>query len=92
MRALIESAKLPRHPSLVNHMIRNLTEKLLEELQQFGPSVDLLPKRELHLALQAALGRLDLVTREEFDAQAAVLARTRQKLEELERQLALLEP
>ena len=92
MRALIESAKLPRHPSLVNHMIRNLAEKLLEELQQFGPSVDLLPKRELHLALQAALGRLDLVTREEFDAQAAVLARTRQKLEELERQLALLEP
>ena len=72
-------------------MIRNLTEKLLEELQQSGYGADLLPKRELHLALQAVLGRLDLVTREEFDAQAAVLARTRQKLEELERQLALLE-
>ena len=50
-----------------------------------------LPQRELHIALQAALARLDLVTREEFDAQTAVLLRTRQKLEALEQQLAQLE-
>ena len=41
--------------------------------------------------LQAGLGRLDLVTREEFDVQRCVLLRTREKLEELERQLASLE-
>ena len=40
--------------------------------------------------LQAGLGKLDLVTREEFDVQRAVLARTREKLEALERQLAEL--
>ena len=40
--------------------------------------------------LQSALGRLDLVTREQFDAQAAVLARTRAKLDELERELKRL--
>ena len=36
------------------------------------------------------MGKLDLVTREEFDVQRAVLARTRDKLEALERQLAEL--
>ena len=50
-----------------------------EELQQNFQSV-----------LQAGLGKLDLVTREEFDVQRAVLARTREKLEQLERQLAEL--
>ncbi len=50
-----------------------------EELQQNFKSV-----------LQAGLGKLDLVTREEFDVQRAVLARTREKLEALERQLAEL--
>jgi BMFP domain-containing protein YqiC len=35
--------------------------------------------------------RLDLVTREEFDVQRAVLLRTREKLEQLEARLAQLE-
>lgn len=41
--------------------------------------------------LQSGLNRLDLVTREEFDVQRAVLLRTREKLEALERKLAELE-
>ncbi|MEI6458002.1 MAG: accessory factor UbiK family protein [Pseudomonadota bacterium] len=41
--------------------------------------------------LQAGLTRLDLVTRQEFDVQAGVLARTREKLEALEARLATLE-
>ena len=41
--------------------------------------------------LQSGLARLDLVTREEFDVQRAVLLRTREKLEALERQVAQLE-
>ena len=41
--------------------------------------------------LQAGLAKLDLVTREEFDAQRAVLRRTREKVEALERALADLE-
>ena len=41
--------------------------------------------------LQAGLGKLDLVTREEFDVQRAVLLRTREKLEALEAQVAALE-
>ncbi len=41
--------------------------------------------------LQSGLGKLDLVTREEFDVQRCVLLRTREKIEQLERQLAALE-
>ena len=41
--------------------------------------------------LQAGLAKLDLVTREEFDVQQAVLLRTREKLEGLERTVAALE-
>ena len=41
--------------------------------------------------LQSQLSRLDLVTREEFDVQAAVLKRTRAKLAALEKRLAALE-
>lgn len=41
--------------------------------------------------LSGILGKLDLVTRDEFDAQTAVLARTREKLEVLERRIETLE-
>ena len=51
-----------------------------DELQQNFKSV-----------LQAGLGKLDLVTREEFDVQRAVLLRTREQLEALQRTVAELE-
>lgn len=41
--------------------------------------------------LQAGLSRMDLVTREEFDVQRAVLQRTRGKLDALQGQLEALE-
>jgi BMFP domain-containing protein YqiC len=41
-------------------------------------------QKNIHTLLQGALSRLDLVTREEFDAQSQVLARTREKLQQLE--------
>ena len=41
--------------------------------------------------LQSGFSKLDLVTREEFDVQVRVLARTRAKLTELEKQLGQLE-
>lgn len=73
-------------------MIGDIAQRLLQELNKAAPQVAaLLPKREIHLALQSALQRMELVTREEFDAQAAVLQRTRAKLEQLEKQLDALE-
>ncbi len=48
-------------------------------------------EKNLRAALTAALARLNLVTREELEVQAAVLARTRARLEELEKQVAEME-
>lgn len=48
-------------------------------------------ERNFKSMLQSTLARMDLVTREEFDVQLAVLARTREKLEALEARLAALE-
>jgi len=48
-------------------------------------------KYNLRAGLEASLSHLDLVTREEFDVQTAVLSRTREKLDALERQMAELE-
>lgn len=42
-------------------------------------------EKTFHAILQGALGKLDLVTREEFEVQKAVLAKTRSKLEALEK-------
>lgn len=48
-------------------------------------------EKNFHAVLQGALGKLDLVTREEFEVQKAVLAKTRSKLEALEKVVAELE-
>ena len=48
-------------------------------------------QKNFRAALQSGLNRLDLVTREEFDVQRAVLLRTREKLDLLERVLVDLE-
>jgi len=48
-------------------------------------------ERSIHAILQGAFAKLDLVTRDEFDAQTAVLQRTREKVEQLEGLLAQLE-
>ncbi len=48
-------------------------------------------EKNLKAMLRGALGRLDLVTREEFDIQARVLLRTREKLDALEARVAELE-
>ncbi|MEQ1530162.1 MAG: accessory factor UbiK family protein [Methylococcales bacterium] len=48
-------------------------------------------EKTFHAILQGALGKLDLVTREEFEVQKAVLAKTRSKLEDLEKRVAEIE-
>jgi BMFP domain-containing protein YqiC len=48
-------------------------------------------EKNFRAILQGALGKLDLVTREEFEVQKGVLAKTRTKLEVLETQVADIE-
>ena len=54
-----------------------------------SPAADL--EKNLKALLAGIFSRLDLVSREEFDVQREVLARTRAKLQELEAKLAELE-
>lgn len=61
----------------------------LEALLADTPAADL--QRNLKALLAQQFARLDLVTREEFDTQVKVLARTREKLEALEKRLADIE-
>ena len=48
-------------------------------------------EKNFRAILQGALGKLDLVTREEFEVQKMVLAKTRSKLEDLEKRVAEME-
>jgi BMFP domain-containing protein YqiC len=66
------------------HQISDSIPSGVKELQQ-----DL--EKNIHTLLQGALAKLDLVTREEFDAQSQVLLRTREKLEQLEKIISALE-
>ena len=68
--------------------INDLVGKLGEVLRQ-SPAKDI--EQNLKAGLTAMLGKLDLVTREEFDVQTEVLALTREKLTQLEARLAELE-
>ena len=48
-------------------------------------------EKTFHAILQGALGKLDLVTREEYEVQKMVLAKTRSKLEDLEKRVSEME-
>ncbi len=68
--------------------INDIAGKLGEVLRQ-SPARDI--EQNLRAGLTSMLGRLDMVSREEFDVQADVLARTHEKLAALEARIAELE-
>jgi BMFP domain-containing protein YqiC len=69
-------------------LLEEMTAKLAE-LAAAGPARDI--EKNVRALLASLFSRLDLVTREEFDVQADVLARTREKLTALEARVAELE-
>jgi BMFP domain-containing protein YqiC len=73
---------------LANKLLDEINSKVSEVIAA-SPAKDI--EKNLKATLTGLLGRLDLVTREEFDVQAQVLARTREKLTALEARLAQLE-
>jgi BMFP domain-containing protein YqiC len=74
-------------PKQLDDLARRLSAALPKGVQVLQEDL----QRSLRASLEAGLNKLDLVTREEFDVQAAVLARSRAKLETLEARLAELE-
>ncbi len=71
--------------------IDKLARRLAEELPQSLRSVRDDLEKNFRSVLQSGLSKLDLVTREEFEVQEAVLQRTREKLEALVARLEELE-
>lgn len=67
-----------------------LTKKLFSILPSNLNNLEQDIQKKFKEILEIAFSRLDLVTREEFDVQRKVLARTREKLESLERQVSSL--
>ena len=69
-------------------LIDDISERINAFLRN-TPAADM--QKNLKAALTQAFTRMDLVTREEFDIQSQVLARTREKLTQLEARVAGLE-
>ncbi|WP_010090578.1 accessory factor UbiK family protein [Burkholderia ubonensis] len=67
----------------------NDLQSRVSDLLKNSPAKDI--ERNVKAMLSQGFSKLDLVTREEFDTQAQVLARTRVRLEELEKRVAELE-
>ena len=74
-------------PRFFDDLARRLANALPTGVKEFQEDVE----KNLRAVLQASLSKLDLVTREEFDVQARVLARTREKLDKLEKTITALE-
>ncbi|MEX0431213.1 ubiquinone biosynthesis accessory factor UbiK [Spiribacter insolitus] len=74
-------------PKQLDDMAKRFSESLPSGVRDFQQEVE----KNARVALQSAFSRMELVTREEFDAQAKVLARTRERLEALEARVAQLE-
>jgi len=72
---------------MTNESIENLAEKLAAAVPEGLRSMREDLEHNFRAVLKSSLSKLDLVTREEFEVQEAVLARTREKLEALEAKL-----
>jgi ubiquinone biosynthesis accessory factor UbiK len=71
----------------IDDIARQLFERLPEAARTMRRDIE----SNFRAVLQASLGKLDLVTRTDFDVQTKVLERTRARLEQLELRLAALE-
>ena len=76
-----------RPNEFINQFLHQLNDVITPSAEALGSDM----QQKLRASAQAAFDKLELVTRDEFDAQQAVLKRSREKLEQLEQQLARLE-
>jgi BMFP domain-containing protein YqiC len=74
-------------PKQLDDLARRLASVMPKGIQMLQEDIN----RNLRTSLEAGLAKLDLVTREEFDVQSAVLARSREKLAVMEMRISELE-
>jgi BMFP domain-containing protein YqiC len=85
--ALAFSVLLRYQARMSNDSLSDLASKLADSVPEGLRTMRKDLEENFRSVLAAGLGKLDLVTREEFEVQEAVLARTREKLEALEKRL-----
>ena len=88
---LVFRASLGYQAGMSDKSIEDLARRLAEAVPEGLRSVRKDLEENFQSVLKSGLGKLDLVTREEFEVQEAVLLRTREKLEALEERLKELE-
>jgi BMFP domain-containing protein YqiC len=88
---LVFSGRLRYQIDMTNESIENIARKLAEAVPEGLKSVREDLEGNFRSVLKASLAKLDLVTRDEFEVQEAVLAKTRSKLEALEARLKEIE-
>lgn len=76
-----------KNPNFLNDLATRLCEALPSQLKEIKKDVE----KNFNVILQNTFTKMDLVTREEFDAQTKVLARSRKKIEALEERIKELE-
>ena len=81
------SGELRYQAAMSDKSIEDLVRKLVEAVPEGLRSMRSDLENSFRSVLQSGLGKLDLVTREEFEVQEEVLARTREKLDALEKRL-----
>ena len=73
-------------PRFIDDLAQRLRDAIPPGMERFRKDLE----QNFRAVLQGAFAKLDMVTREEFDVQRAVLQRTREKLERLEKELEKL--
>ncbi|AJR07004.1 cytoplasmic protein [Photobacterium gaetbulicola] len=74
-------------PKKLEQVAKQIQDAMPQPVKELGNDVE----QKVRQVIQAQLGKLDVVSREEFDVQTQVLLRTRQKLSALEQKLDELE-
>ncbi|OGO95066.1 MAG: hypothetical protein A3F10_00575 [Coxiella sp. RIFCSPHIGHO2_12_FULL_42_15] len=74
-------------PKSMNDIVQRLVDALPKGLTNLPKDLE----QNFRSVLHSAFNKMDLVTREEFDAQTKVLHRTREKLEQLEKKIQHME-
>lgn len=78
---------MPIDPKFLDDLATRLANAIPGPLRDLQTDVE----KNARVVLQSAFSRMNLVTREEFDVQSEVLARTRARITELEQLVARLE-
>ncbi|VAW63209.1 hypothetical protein MNBD_GAMMA11-2323 [hydrothermal vent metagenome] len=91
MYTIVFTARTKSSLMISNQNLNDLTEKLTALIPDGVKAIKIDVDQNIRAVLEAGLRQMNLVSREEFDVQTALLERTHLKLKVLEEQIKALE-